>query len=974
MADLTVQELFEAQAARTPGAVALRSGEIQLTYRELNERSNQLAHHLIGLGVGPEIVVGIYMTRGPELLIALLAVFKAGGAFLPLDPEHPIARLSFMIEDGSARYLLTHAPLLGRLSAERVTVVSLDLNGWLAPCNSWHSPARRGGPDSLAYLMYTSGSTGRPKGILVPHRGLVNYLTWCLTAYPVTAGTGAPVHSSVAFDLTLTGLFVPLLAGRTVYMLPPGNPIDLLRAAFRAGCDFSLVKITPAHFELLGQVLEPHEASGRTRAFVIGGENLTDRHLSFWQEFAPDTLLVNEYGPTETVVGCSVYFLPPGKAAPGSVPIGRPIANTALYVLDDGMHPVEPGAPGELYIGGVGVARGYLNRPDLTAECFVPDPFGGEPGGRLYRTGDLVRVLPDGNLEFLCRIDSQVKLHGFRIETGEVEAALHALTAVRRAVVLVREEVVGERRLVAYIVPHGGQTVTASDLRQALRDRLPEFMVPSDWVVLAELPLTPNGKVDLRALPAPLRVASAGVGSEVPVGDGPTVLMIGLWEEVLGIRPIGVRDNFFDMGGDSFQAVRLFARIRKVFGRDLPLASLLEAPTAEQLLRVLEASATPGVVSLVPLHTEGSRATLFCIPGAGGDVFTFHELAGLLGPDQPVSGLQTHWQEKTLSSLRSLEELAALHLEVIRSAQPNGPYFLCGFSFGGTLAFETARQLAAQGQRVAFLAVIDQAARTPVGRGRFWYGREVLKHLPRWVCTDLWRMGPIHPFRRLGSRAAASLGALMRVFQPDPSPAGTVVTHAKAADPIDRRDERDELGALQERLQLSYAPGGYPGCVTLLLAREEHKRRLRATLLGGRDLGWARLARGGARVILVPGGHLSILRKPDVYALAEHLRCCLDLAQDTTDATTESEPGSRRPLAVVPPPHSDKNAEAVWRVVVNHQGQYSLWPVAQPCPPGWCAAGATGTRADCLAHIREVWIDLRPLTICEDTPMAQASA
>jgi amino acid adenylation domain-containing protein len=972
MADLTVQELFEAQADRTPDAVALRAGEIDLTYCELNERSNQLAHHLIGLGVGPEVVVGVYLMRGPELLIALLAVFKAGGAFLPLDPEHPVARLSFMVADGGARYLLTHAPLLGRLPAGLMTVVSLDPNGWTAPSNSRHNPARRGGPDTLAYLMYTSGSTGRPKGILVPHRGLVNYLTWCLAAYPVTAGTGAPVHSSVAFDLTLTSLFVPLLAGQTVYLFPPGNAIDLLRAAFRTGCDFSLVKITPAHVELLGQVLEPHEAAGRTRAFVIGGENLTDRHLSFWQEFAPDTLLVNEYGPTETVVGCCVYFLPSGKAAPGSVPIGRPIANTALFVLDDLMHPVEPGAPGELYVGGAGVARGYLNRPDLTAERFVPDPFGGEPGARLYRTGDLVRAFPDGNLEFLCRIDSQVKLHGFRIETGEVEAALHGLPAVRLAVVQVREGVVGERRLVGYVVPHAGRTVTASDLRWALRERLPEFMVPTDWVVLDELPLTPNGKVDIRALPAPVRVAARGTGSEVPVGDVPTARMIGLWEEVFGIRPVGVRDNFFDMGGDSFQAVRLFARIRKVFGRDLPLATLLEAPTVEQLVRVLEASAPRGVVSLVPLRTEGSRPTLFCMPGAGGDVFAFHELAGLLGPDQPLSGLQTHWQEEALSSLRSLEELAALHLDVIRSAQPNGPYFLCGFSFGATLAFETARQFAAQGQRVALLAVLDQPARSPAGRWRFWYGLEVLKNLPRWVCTDLWRMGPTYPLRRLASRAAAILGALIRVFQPDPIPAGAV-TPTTADDPTDRRDE---LGALQQRLQSRYAPGGYSGRVMLLLAEEQQKRRLRGTLLGGRDLGWARLARGGARVILVPGGHVSILRKPDVFALAEHLRRCLDLAQD---ATAQSDPGSSRPtrqgagaLAGAAQLHPPQSAETVWCVVVNHQGQYSLWPVARPCPPGWRAAGFSGTRADCLAHIREVWVDLRPLGGCEDTLLVQA--
>jgi amino acid adenylation domain-containing protein/non-ribosomal peptide synthase protein (TIGR01720 family) len=495
-------ELFEAQAVRTPQAIAVSiaqgsgvrgqgSGisairEPQLTYAELNARANQLARYLQRLGVGPETIVGVCMERSLELLVGLLGILKAGGAYLPLDPSYPAERLRFMLEDarplvvlgaggwGMGEWGSRGVGKTGRQGdgeaqhATRNTQPIIDLIAdWpLIAREPDENLERSATPDNLAYVIYTSGSTGKPKGVQILHRGLTNYLHWCTQAYPVAEGQGAPVHSSISFDLTITGLFAPLLVGRRVYLAPEDLKVEALADLLRQERDFSLVKITPAHLDVLGRQLDPHELAGRTRAFIIGGEQLTAETVTFWQAHAPDTMLVNEYGPTETVVGCCVYVTPPGVHRAGAIPIGRPIANTQLYILDEYMQPVPIGVVGELYIGGAGVARGYLNRPELTAERFVDCGLlivdcGGEASihipqskihNRIYRTGDLARYGPNGVIEFLGRRDEQVKIRGFRIELGEIEAALLEHPSVREAAVAVREETPGEQRLVAYVV------------------------------------------------------------------------------------------------------------------------------------------------------------------------------------------------------------------------------------------------------------------------------------------------------------------------------------------------------------------------------------------------------------------------------------------------------------------------------------------------------------------------------------------
>jgi amino acid adenylation domain-containing protein len=575
--EVCAHQLFEQQVARNPEAVAVAFGSRRVSYRELNERANQVAHRLRGRGVGPDVLVGVCLNRSPELVVALLAVWKAGGAYVPLDPAYPPERLSFMIGDAQTLVLLTEEkcrPLFSAVDG----AICLDTDWPVLAGEGAENPVPAAQPSDLAYVIYTSGSTGRPKGAMIVHRGLVNYLWWAIAAYAVEPGRSVPVHTSVSFDLTVTSLFTPLLAGGTVELLPEDvGAQNLLAALLREG-GRSLVKITPAHLELLGHEIATTQVAGMSRALVIGGENLLAENLRLWREHAPETRLINEYGPTETVVGCCIHEVQPDDPRGGPVPIGRPIANTQLYVLDMDLAPAPLGAIGELYIGGAGVARGYLNRPALTAERFLPDPFSGVPGARLYKSGDLARYRPDGTLEYLGRADDQVKIRGYRVELGEIEATVATHPQVRSCTVLAREDEPGDRQLVAYVVPRDDDGLRAEELRAFLREKLPEYMVPARFVYLDALPLTPNGKVDRKALlPPPREVSGAGEGGAPRTETETRVEAI--WSELLKVDGIGVQDDFFDLGGDSMTAVALLAHLHEAFGVDLELAVLFDRPT-----------------------------------------------------------------------------------------------------------------------------------------------------------------------------------------------------------------------------------------------------------------------------------------------------------------------------------------------------------------------------------------------------------
>jgi len=582
-----VYELFEQQASLHPDSIALVFEDRQLTYQELNQRANQLAHYLRKRGVGPEVLVGVCLERCPEVLIGLLGIWKAGGAYVPLDPAYPTDRLSFMVKDAAVKVLLTHSKHKQLFASANNEAICLDSDWPVIAQESTSNLEPAATPSNLAYVMYTSGSTGTPKGVMVLHGGLVNYLSWAVKTYSVQAGGSVPVHTSISFDLTVTGLYTPLLVGGRVEILPEDWGGQSLVDALRKGKDRSLVKITPAHLELLNQQISSAEAAGSTKVFVIGGENLLAESLHLWRKSAPATRLINEYGPTETVVGCCTYEVGADDPATGSVPIGRPIANTQLYILDRYMNPVPIGVIGELYIGGAGVARGYLNRPELTKERFLADSISGQIGALLYKTGDVARYRKDGILEYLGRVDNQVKVRGYRIELGEIEAALASDPRVKSCAVLVREDQPGNKQLVGYVVPLEGSSPTAEDLRQSLKQKLPEYMAPAHFVFLDSIPLTTNGKVDRKALPAP-SYGDVSAGGEFAAPRTETEKALAeIWTKLLKVERIGIHDDFFDFGGHSLMAMRAVSQIEEIFGVNLTLAGLLEAPTIAQLAEKL---------------------------------------------------------------------------------------------------------------------------------------------------------------------------------------------------------------------------------------------------------------------------------------------------------------------------------------------------------------------------------------------------
>ncbi|WP_338861074.1 amino acid adenylation domain-containing protein [Mycetohabitans rhizoxinica] len=576
-----IHHLFEAQVERTPQAPALVYEDQTLSYAQLNAQANRLAHQLIELGVKPDARVAICVERSPAMVVGLLAILKAGGAYVPLDPVYPSERLVHILQDAAPEIVLADAvgcAVLGDEALEACAV--LDPNTPLERADT--NPLV---PDlalrHLAYVIYTSGSTGMPKGVMVVHKGVSNYLNWAMQAY--VPNDGAVVSSSFSFDATVTSLWTPLLYGSTVHLLSAGNEIEALEAYVSQAQGKGLVKITPAHLDMLGQRILTEGIKTRVAVFVIGGEALNASTVAMWQRIQPDVRLINEYGPTETVVGCAVYEASVSLAPSGSVPIGRPIANTRIYLLDAHGQPVPLGAVGELYIGGAGVARGYLNRPELTAERFVRDPFSDESNARMYKTGDLARYLPDGNLAFLGRNDHQVKIRGFRIEPGEIEACLAQHAQVREAVVLALGDG-PDKRLVAYVVAEPDDAL-AGALRAHVVAALPEYMVPSAFVRLEALPLTPNGKLDRRALPAPDAKAFAHQAYEAPQGELECTLAA-IWSELLGVEQVGRHDNFFALGGHSLLAVQMIERLRRC-GLGMSVRALFDTPVLSALTQSL---------------------------------------------------------------------------------------------------------------------------------------------------------------------------------------------------------------------------------------------------------------------------------------------------------------------------------------------------------------------------------------------------
>ncbi len=598
--DATVHQLVAAQAARTPDAVAVSCADRQLSYRTLNRRANQLAHYLRKEGVGPDVLVGVCVERSPEMVIGLLGILKAGGAYLPLDPASPAERLVFMLRDARAPVLLTQRHLLERLPVHGARVVCLDTEWAAIARESEADPAGGATAEHLAYVMYTAGSTGQPKGVEIRHRGIVRLVCGAGYAHFGASETFLQL-APISFDASTFELWGALVHGSRCVLFPGTLPAPQELGAVLRRDRVSTLWLTASFFNTV--IDEAPEALSGIRQLLIGGEALSVPHVRRALHRLPAIRIINGYGPTESTTFTCCYpvprHLPP---AVSSIPLGRPIANTEVFVLDPHLQPVPIGLPGELYVGGDGLARGYHQRPGLTAQSFIPHPFPADPGARLYRTGDLVRYLADGNLEFLGRIDRQCKVRGLRIEPGEIEAAIARHPGVREAVVVMWEEISGDKRLVAYFVPRQEPAPSISELRSLLRARLPEYMVPAAFVPLGALPLTPSGKLDRHALPSPERVRPELEHGFVAPRSPVEARLAEIWTSLLGIEPVGVFDDFFALGGHSLLATQVMSRLRTRFQLDLPLLTIFEAPTIA------------GLALAVTQRLEEERAKLDRVP------------------------------------------------------------------------------------------------------------------------------------------------------------------------------------------------------------------------------------------------------------------------------------------------------------------------------------------------------------------------
>jgi aspartate racemase len=771
-----------------------------------------------------------------------------------------------MLEDAEVPLLLTRKALRESLDGQSVQVICLeDIEDDINRENP-SNPESASTADSLAYVMYTSGSTGKPKGVAVTHRNIVRLVK--NTNYADFSRNEVFLQfSPISFDASTFEIWGSLLNGAQLALMPPGAAsLDELASSLKR-YKVTTLWLTAGLFHLM---VDTHlDDLKDLKQLLAGGDVLSASHVKKASQALEGCRIINGYGPTENTTFTCCFPVEDPAAINGSVPIGRAISNTYVYVLDPYLNPAPVGIPGQLYIGGDGLARGYLNRPELTAERFINDPFRKKPGGQLYKTGDLVRYRRNGEIEFLGRLDGQVKVRGYRIELSEVETVLAEHETVRDAVVVARKDQ-GDKHLAAYIVPREGKTPTAEELRAFLSERLPSHMVPSVFVVLEELPLSTNGKVDRNALPA---------ANEHKPGDKPAAApqdrlelkLLKIWERVLTIGPVGIDDNFFDIGGHSLLAVRLFAQIEKSFGKNLPLATLFQAPTIRLLAQVLrEEGWTASWSSLVLLQNGGNRRPFFCVHAAGGNVLEYHELARLLGPDQPFYGLQAQGLDGNQPPHTTIKHMATHYIKELREVQPEGPYLIGGRSSGGTIAFEMACQLLANGEQVALLALLDSY---PAGYFKLLPGSgSYLQRAQRQL-----RKIQSHGQNLQQLTAAARLGYVLGKLQYAPAKIKHKVY--RRAYKIYQRIGRPLPRVLKNIEEINFAavkdylPQVYPGRATLFLASDD------LTAAYDVEVGWQGLVAGGLEKVGISGNHLDIVKDPHVRTLAEKLRACLDRAQ-----------------------------------------------------------------------------------------------
>jgi amino acid adenylation domain-containing protein len=841
-----LHQLFEEQAKRSPEAVAVEHDGVRLSYAELNARANQLARHLLASGAEPKSFIGICLPPCADFAVATLAILKAGCACMPLDPKYPPDRIAYMVQDAGTKFVLTLRGALPSGLPNGITAIDLASSRDLIGCQSREDSEQAATLSDIAYLIYTSGSTGQPRGVLLRHAGLANYNLASARFYQMSPSDRVLQFCSLSFDAAVEEIFATLASGATLVFRSKDMPLDVPGFLHWVRREKITVLDLPTAYwhEWISQFDELSESvPNGLRLVIVGGEKALASALETWRRVRHGVRWVNTYGPTEASIAVTRYDPDEERAAstPENVPIGRPIENCRAYVLDRDRNPVSIGVAGELYLGGIGVAQGYLNRAELTAQKFLADPFSTDPDARLYRTGDMVRFLETGMLEYLGRQDDQVKVRGFRIELGEIEEVLARHELVSESAVVAVDDPVQGKTLIAYCSLSGAARPDAPDLRAFVASKLPPYMVPSAVVVLGALPKTPNGKIDRHAL---ARMERTTVLSSAEVDLPATALEIQLkkiWEDTLGREPIGIRENFFELGGHSLLAARLMQKISRMQGKTIPLGLLFEAPTIEKLAEVLERNEWAQQWScLVPIQPQGSRPPFFCVHGVGGNVVGFRELARLMSPDYPFFGFQAQGLDGTGEPFSEIGAMAAHYIREMRSVQSEGPFYLGGYSFGGLVAYEMARQLHQGGEEVALLALLDT------------YPGELEA-----ISTSIWKL-LLEPKR-------------LRLLSDVPRTAKKSVQR-RVKGLFLSKTLKDVLQA-NHGASARYVLEPYEGETTLFRAEQSSLRAF-----DDPHAAWASLAVGGLHVVEIAGDHGDILVVPQVDELATKLKAAIDLA------------------------------------------------------------------------------------------------
>ena len=966
-ADLCLHQLVMAQAGRTPDAVALIDSNQQLTYEELDRKSTQLAAYLRKQGIAPETPVGLYLEPSCEMIVGLLGVLKAGGVCVPLDPSYPPDRLQHVVEDAQLRVLLAMQQRRPPLPRGEAKICYLDSDWNQIDQESGEPVSSESKPENLAYLIYTSGSTGKPKGVQITHRNLVHSTHARSLYYGAEAGRFL-LLSSFAFDSSLVGIFGTLCRGGALVLTPGPLQENLTGLApFIAQHRISELLCVPSLYNLLLEQAKPGQLDSLRMAIVAGEScpaELVERH----HKLLPHAMLFNEYGPTEAAVWSTVYkFERPEK----SVSIGRPIPNAKVYVVDAHLNPVPTGVPGELCIGGPGVVRGYSNRPEETASRFVPDPFSKQPGARLYKSGDLVRYHADGNLELLGRFDHQVKIRGFRVELEEIEAAIAESNDVRQAVVVLRTEGPGEPKLVAYVVPTNPDRFDPDTLRRSLSHKLPEAMLPTAFVLLEALPLTPNGKVDRHALPS----ASGPVSAVefVPSSGALEAKLVEIWESVLDRRGIGVTENFFDLGGHSLLVAKLLLRIEQRIGKKLSLANVFQAPTVRQLAALLEGEAqSKHHPAIVPIQPHGSKPALFWV--RGGPLFL--SLANRLGPDQPFLGL--HLPAADASRLPvpyRFEDIASALVKRLREVQPEGPYHLAGLCVNAVIAYEMARLLELQGQKVALLVMVD-------GQNPAYYQDfseesrvEVMSKKLKFHVRKL-RQGGLLGLPGFIAGRIIGIGLRLSV--------GRWRLYHKLGWKVSEKDLQADLDTIVHPASYLYRPEPYPGRIVFIQSTDWPPCRYFDFYES-----WNGMVAGGMEVYKIAGGHQSMFYEENIDTLAGKLQACLATA--TASSRKNGRPQSTATAKSVAPKIREAKFEDYPQISVlesryglnpkSYEEWKDLWlgnPVYRKLsrwPIGWVCENADGEIVGSVANIPLAYeLEGRPLIAATSRALVMDSA